>query len=87
MQFWTRIPGISPSKAYMVSSTEYAWEIQNDAPWDTYEHALSFIFRIWCRLIAVIYHSLCTLAHHKAQYGREASQYAGKVLLCWFNSC
>ena len=63
----------------MVLLTEYAWGIQNDAPWDTYEHALSFILRIWCRLIAVIYHSLCTLAHHKVQYSWEAAHYAGKL--------
>ena len=41
MQFWTGIPRITQSKQYtcILSWTEYKWEFQNDALWDTLRHA------------------------------------------------
>ena len=41
MQFETGIPRDTQSKSYMLSLTEYALEIPNDALWDTHYEALT----------------------------------------------
>ena len=49
MQLWTGIPRITQSKQYtctcILSWTEYKWEFQNDALWDTLQHALFILAR------------------------------------------
>ena len=39
MKFFTGISGTTQSKSYMISLTEYVWEFQNNALWDTLKHA------------------------------------------------
>ena len=39
IQFWTGIPEIIQQKLYKLSLTEYEWESQNSALWDTLSHA------------------------------------------------
>ena len=40
MQFFTGISRNIWSKSYMPSLTEGVWDFQNNALWDTHEHAL-----------------------------------------------